>query len=130
MSLVKLFCDVDGIMSIKTNLKVDFCFNEFLDIAIFFMEEICHDVQKGSGYIPSSISYQKLAVSPAKNDIVYLWPNLWCNNSKAIFFLDGNFFVYDISFISPKNACFLCALCGKVTKIFSLAPKYTVKNSL
>ena len=33
-----------------------------------------------------------------------------------------------ISFISPKNVCFPCALCGKVTKIFALDLKYTVQT--
>ena len=32
--------------------------------------------------------------------------------------------------IFPRNACFLCALCGNVTVFFSFAPKYTVKNPL
>ena len=83
---------------------------------------------KGSGSIISSISSKTLAVSPANNDLVGLWPNLWCNNYKAIFFVDGNFFVLDISSISPKNECFLFALCGKVTTFFSLDPNYTVQN--
>ena len=48
--------------------------------------------------------------------------------SKSIFFLDGNFFVFHISFISPQNACFLCTLCGKVTELFSFAPNYNVQN--
>ena len=57
-----------------------------------------------------------------------LWPNIWCNNSKSTLFLDGNLFVFYISFISPKNACFFCALYGNVTTFFSLVPKYTVQN--
>ena len=89
MLFVKRFGAVDGVIYIKTHLKGASGFSGFLDLSFFFMEEICHDVQKGSGYIPSSISYQKLAVSPAKND-------------KAIFFLDGNFFVYDIPLFPPK----------------------------
>ena len=32
--------------------------------------------------------------------------------------------------IFPRNACFLCALCGKVTALFSFAPKYKVQNPL
>ena len=40
-----------GIMSIKTHLKADLGFNEFLYLAFLFIEEIWHDVQKGSGYI-------------------------------------------------------------------------------
>ena len=130
MSLVKLLGAVYGIISIKTHLKGAFGFSGILDLAFLFIEEIWHDVQKGSGYILSSIFSQKLAVSPANNDLVDLWPNLWCYNSRAIFFLAGIFFVFDISFISPKNACFLCAICGNVTAFFYFAPKYTVKNPL
>ena len=130
MSLVKLSGAVDGIISIKIYLKGAFGFSGILDRAFLFIEEIWHDVQKGSGYILSSISSQTLAVFPANNDLVDLWPNLWCKNSRAILFLDDNFFVFDISLISPQNACFLCALCGNVTAFLSFAPKYTVKNPL
>ena len=59
-----------------------------------------------------------------------LCPNLWCNNSKAIFFLAGNLFSFDISLIFPRNSCFLCALCGKVTAFLFSAPNYTVQNPL
>ena len=38
------------------------------------------------------------------------------------------FFVFDNFLISPKNACFLCALCGNVTAFFSFSLKYTVQN--
>ena len=51
-----------------------------------------HDVQKESGYILSFTPSQKFVVSPANNDLMDLGLNLWCNNSKAIFFLAGNFF--------------------------------------
>ena len=85
---------------------------------------------KGSESIFSSISSQELAVSPANNDLMDMWPNLWCNNSKPILFLDGNFLFFDFFHISPKNACFLCALCGKLTTFFYLAPKYTMQNPL
>ena len=40
------------------------------------------------------------------------------------------FFFFDISLIFPRNACFLCALCGNATAFFFSAPKYTVKNPL
>ena len=86
--------------------------------------------EKVSGSILSSIYSQTLAVSPAINDLMDLCPNIWCKNSKAIFFLDSNFFVFEICFIYPQNACFLCALCGKVTTFLSLSPKYTVQNTL
>ena len=99
MSLVKLLGAVDGIISIKTYFKGDFGLSGILDLAFLFIEEIWHDVQKGSGYILSSTSSQTLALSPANNDMVYLCPNLWCSNSKAIFFLAGNLFFFDISLI-------------------------------
>ena len=35
-----------------------------------------HDVQKGSGYIPNPTYSQTLSVSPAKNDLVHLCPNV------------------------------------------------------
>ena len=72
MSLVKLLGAVDGIISIKTQLKGAFGFNRFLDLAFLFMEEIWHVVQKGSGSILGSISSQILVLSPANNDMVYL----------------------------------------------------------
>ena len=87
-------------------------------------------MQKGSVSILNSISYQTLSVSPANNDMVDLWHNLWCNNSRVIFFLYGNFFVFEISLVFPKNACFLCALCGNVPALFSFAHEYTVQNPL
>ena len=87
-------------------------------------------MQKGSGSILSYISSKTSALPPAKNDLVDLWPNLWCNNSKSIFFLSGDFFFFGISLIFPRNACFLCALCGKVTTLFSFATNYTMQNHL
>ena len=66
----------DGIISIKTHLKGAFGFSEIVDLAFLFIEEILHDVQKGSGSILSSTSSQTLAVSPAINDLVDLCPNL------------------------------------------------------
>ena len=107
-------------------MKGVFGFSEFLDLAFLFIEEIWHDVQKGSWSILSSIPFQTFAVSTAINDLVDLCPNLWCNNSKATFFLGANLFYF--YFIPPKKACFRCALCGKVTGFFSLSPKYTVQN--
>ena len=129
MSLVKRFSAVDGIMSIKKHFNGAFGFCDILDPAFLFMEEIWNNVQKVSGSILSSISSQILVVSPANNDRVGLWPNLWCNNYKGIFFLDGSILVFEISFIPPKNTCFLCALCGRVTSCFFLLTNYNVKNS-
>ena len=40
---------------------------------------------KGSGSILSSISFRSFEVSTAINDMIDLCPNLWCNNSTAIF---------------------------------------------
>ena len=80
---------VDGIMSIKNHLKGSFWLSGILDLAFLFTEEIWHDVQKGSVYTLSSTSPQIFAVSPANNDLVDLCPNIWCSNSKAIFFPDG-----------------------------------------
>ena len=109
-------------------MKGAFGFSGILDLAFLFIEEILHEVQKGSGYILISTSSQTLAVSPAINYLVDLFPNLWCNNSKAIFFLAG--FLFDTSWIFSVKACFLCALCGNVTALYSFAQKYTVQNPL
>ena len=76
MSLVRLLGAVDGIISIKTHLKGAFGFSGILDLAFLFIEEILHEVQKGSASIFSSASSQTLAVSPAINDLVDLCPNL------------------------------------------------------
>ena len=76
MSLVRLLGAVDGIISIKKNLKGAFGFSGILDLAFLFIEEILHEVQKGSGYILISTSSHTLEVSPANNDLVDLCPNL------------------------------------------------------
>ena len=47
----------------KTHLKGAFVLSGILDLAFLFIEEIWHDVQKGSGYILSSTSSQILSVS-------------------------------------------------------------------
>ena len=130
MSLVRLLGAVDGIISIKTHLKGAFGFVGILDLAFLFIEEILHEVQKGSGSILSSTSSQTLAVSPGINDLVDRCPNILCNDSKEIFFLAGYLFFFDTSrFVSVKS-CFLCALCGNVTALSSFAPNYTVQNPL
>ena len=72
MSIVKLLDAVDEIMSIKTHLKGAFGLSGILDLVFFFIEEILHDAQKGSGSILSSISSQTLSVSPANNNLVDL----------------------------------------------------------
>ena len=125
-----MFGAVDGIISIKTHLRGNFDLSRFSDLAFLFIQEIWHDVQRGYGSILISNSSQTLAVSQSNNDLVYLWHNIWWNNCKAIFFLDGIFFVIDIFFISPKSACLLCSICGNVTVFFSFAPMYTVQKGL
>ena len=72
VSRVKRFGAIDGIMSIKPHFKDDFGLSGCSDLAFLFMEEIWHDVQKGSVYILGSISSQTLAVSPANNDLADL----------------------------------------------------------
>ena len=67
---------------------------------------------------------QIFAVSPPINNLVDL-----CNNSKVTFFLGDIFFDLEISFIYPKNACLLCAICGKVTAFFPLSPNHTVQST-
>ena len=70
MSLVKILGSVDGIISIKIHLKGAIGLSGILYLAFLFIEEILHEVQKGSGSILSSTSSQTLSVSPANNDLV------------------------------------------------------------
>ena len=72
VSLVRLLGDVDGIIPIKTHLKGDFGFSGILYLAFLFIEEILHEVPKGSGSILSYTSSQTLSVSPAINDLADL----------------------------------------------------------
>ena len=58
VSLVRLLGAVDVIISLKTHLKGAFGFSGSLDLACLFIEEIFHEVQKGSGSIISSASSQ------------------------------------------------------------------------
>ena len=67
-----------------------------------------------SGSILSSVTLQTFAVYIVINGMVGLCPNLWCNNSRATFFLGAILFYFDICFIIPKYECSRCALCGKV----------------
>ena len=73
---------------------------------------------------------QIFAVYPASNDLVDMCPNIWCNNSKETFFLAICFFDFDFYFVFNEDACFLCALCGKVTPFCALLLKTTVQNPL
>ena len=72
MSLFKRLGAVDGIISIKTHLKGAFGFIGFLDLAFLFMEENSTGQISTHGYIISSTPLQKLAISPANNDLVDL----------------------------------------------------------
>ena len=74
--MVRILGAVDRIISIKTHLKGTFGFSVILDLAFLFIEEIWHEVQKGSGSILRYTYSQTLAVSPANNYLVYLCPNL------------------------------------------------------
>ena len=75
-------------------------------------------MQKGSGSILSSIPFQTFTVSTPINYLLDLCPHLCCNKPKENFFLGANLFYFDICFIPPKIAGFLCALCGKVTAFY------------
>ena len=70
----------------------------------------------------------KYAVYLSRSDLKYLCIILRYNNSREIFLLGISFSFFHVSFIFTKNACFLCALCGNITVLCSLAPKETVKN--
>ena len=117
MSLVRILGAVDVIISIKTHLKGAFGFSGILDLAFLFIEDIWHEMQKGSRSILSSTYSHTLVVSPSNNDLVDLCPNIWCNNSKVIFFLAGDLFFFDTSWTFPVKACFLYALCNNVTAL-------------
>ena len=128
MSFVKLLEDIVGVISMKTQLRCVLEWCGILYIGFLFIVEIWHDVQKGSGYTLNSISCQTFVVYPANNGLVYLCPNLWCNISGEIFFLWVNFCNFDFYSEFTKNACFLCALCGRVTAFCLISLKKTVKN--
>ena len=87
-------------------------------------------MQKGSGYILNSTPLQTFAVYTAINNVVYLCPNPWRNNSKASLFLGAVFFHLAFSFVFTKNECFLCALFGRVTTFSFLFLKYTMLKTL
>ena len=97
MSLVKILDAIDGIIFIKTHLKGVFGLSGILELAFLFIENIWHYVQKGSGYILSSTSSQKLAVSPSNNDLLDLCPNIYVIILKQFSFL----LVISFSLTSP-----------------------------
>ena len=117
-----------GIDSIKTHLKRSYGINGVLDIDFLLMEDIWHDVKKGSGYIIISISCQTFAVSPAINYLVDMCTNLWCNNYKTK--LGATFLGLIFSFLFTKIACLLCTLCEKIANFLFLLLNYNVQKLL
>ena len=128
MSPFKLLGAIDGIISIKPHLKGDFGFNGFLDLAFFSWNISGIICKKGLDiflalYLPKHYQYPHTTMIWWICDLI-----LDVTIIKQLSFLLVNFFFFDISLIFPRTACFLCALCGKVTALFSFATKYTVQN--
>ena len=130
MSFVKPFEDIAGMMSMNTNLQGVLGFRVVFDIYSLFIVDIWNDVQKGSGSIMISMSFQKVSAYPASSDLVDLCTNIWCNHSKETLFLWIFFYDFDCFFIFTKNACFLCAMYGNVTVLCSLSLKKNAQNHL
>ena len=112
MSFVKLLEDVAGMISINNHLKGVLDFRGVSDLAFLFIVDIWHDVQNGSGYTLSSMFFQTFAVYTASSDLVYLCPNIGCNNPKETFFLGISFCDFFFSFVSTKMNVFFvsCAV--------------------
>ena len=72
MSLVKRLGNIDGIVSIKTQLKGAFGFSGFLDVAFLLISEIWHDVQKWAWV------YYKLYILP---NIIRIATQQWYGGS-------------------------------------------------
>ena len=78
-----------------------------------------------------------LALHPPKHcqytQITMIWLICALINDVAIlkkfYFLLVIYFSLTYPFL-PRNACFLCALCGRVSALFSFAQKYMVQNHL
>ena len=118
-----------GMISMNTHFKGVLGFRGVFDVDSFIVE-LWYDLQQGSGSTMSSISCLIFSVSPASSDLVDLWTNLWCKNSKETF-LSGIYFCnFYFSFIFTKNACFSCALCSNVASFCSLDPTNTLLNPL
>ena len=115
-------------LSMNTHLKGVLVFIGVFDLGFIFIVEIWHDVHNGSGYTLISISCQTISVYPDSRDLVDLCPNLWCNNSKEIFFWGILFCGFKFSFVFTKNACFFFAVCGNFATFCSLSLKKTVKT--
>ena len=103
MSLVKHLGAVDGTIPIKNQLEGWLWLQCNFSPSLFVYWRNLKWITKGSGYILSSTSSQTLAVYPSNSNLVDLCPNHWCNNSKGIFYLAGNFFFFDFSMIFPVN---------------------------
>ena len=101
VSLVKRFGAVSGIISIKTHLKGAFGFNGFLELAFFHWRYLTWCTKRVWIY-PKFNILPKFSVSTSINELVDLFPNIWCNNPKATFFLGAIFFDFEIFFIYPK----------------------------
>ena len=127
---VKLLEDVTSMISINTHLKGVLGFIDVFDLYFLFIVDIWHDVNNVSGYTLSSIYCQTFTVSLASSDLVDIFPNLWYNNSKENFFLGICFCDFDFSFVSTKNACFLCVLCSNVTVFCSSSLKKKFQNTI
>ena len=92
----------------NTHLKgvVGFC--GVFEIAFWFIVDILHYVQKGSGYTLRSISYQELIVSPASSELVDLHPNLWYNHSRDLFLFTFLLFLQKKIMFSMHTICKYC----------------------
>ena len=108
-------------MSIKTYLKGAFGFSGFLDLAFLFMEEIWHDVEKGSGCLLSSITSQTFGLPPSNNGLV----NLSGETILKQFFLDH--FFWHFLYFPPKCIFPLCTMWSCI-RFFYFDPKYTVQK--
>ena len=106
MSFVKLLEDTAGMMSTNTHLKGVLGFRGVFDLTFLFIVKILHNVQNGSGYTLSSMSFQTFELCPANSDHVDICPILWYNNPKETSFLGICFCDYDFSFIFTKNEFF------------------------
>ena len=90
----------------------------YLRPRILLIIEIWHYLQKCLISTLSSIYCQTFAVYPSSSDIVDMYPNLWFDNSREIFFLGVCFYSLTVFFVFTKNACFLCAICVRVSILF------------
>ena len=111
----------------KTHLKGAFGSNGFW--ARLFIHWIYLTLcAKGVWIYPKLNILSKVSVYIAINYLVDLFPNLWCNNSKATLFLGYIFFNLVFYFVFTKNSRFLCAPCGRVTTFSLLLTKYTMQK--